>query len=158
LDFDPQSKKLGWLVADGMIKGGDNSHYRVEFYDPYKEKQVERMESSVCMYCGESTDQHVSSEGGWYCTSDHVQEVTLSDFSLGPQHPQNATPPWAQGHADSRARRYLAKKFLKHYWHISRDLAGEPTPDEWVITHGGHDKREDTFENPMYAKRLIAEP
>lgn len=63
------------------------------------------------------------------------------------------TPPESQGHADNRARRYLGKKFLKHYWAIARDLQGLETPDEWVIAHGGHEKQTETFENPFFALR-----
>lgn len=69
------------------------------------------------------------------------------------------TPANSQAHADLRARRYLAKKFLKHYFCIARDLKGLHTPDEWVIAHGddgeGHDKATDTWENPFYAKRQL---
>lgn len=61
------------------------------------------------------------------------------------------SPPKSRGHAQTRSKRYLAKKFLKHYWFISRDMMGLETPDEWVITHGGHDKMEESFENPAYA-------
>lgn len=68
---------------------------------------------------------------------------------------QEWTPPESQGHAHNRAVRYLAKKFLKHYWAIAREIQGHDTPDEYIIAHGGHEKREDTFENPFYAKRYL---
>lgn len=159
LNYDPEAKTLAWLIADTMIKQGENSMYRVNFYDPYKEKQVSRMERSVCQYCGKRTDEHVSHDGDKFCTDEHSQEVTLDDFGIrGKEVPDGATPPWTQGHADNRARRYLGKKFLKHYWAISRDIIGASTPDEWVLTHGGHEKETDTFENPFYAKRKLMDP
>jgi len=68
---------------------------------------------------------------------------------------QKWTPPESQGHADNRSRRYLAKKFLKHYWAIARDLQGLETPEEYIIAHGGHEKQTDTWENPFYAKRML---
>lgn len=120
LGYNPKAKTLGWMVADCMVKQGDRSDYRTAFYDPYKRKQLRRMERA-----------------------DDMTEEQLDQ--------QPWTPPQSQGHANNRAMRYLAKKFLKHYWAISRDLADEDVPDEWVITHGGHDKRTDTFENPFYA-------
>lgn len=121
LSYSPEAKTLAWLVADRMIMQGNNSFYKQEFYDPYKEKQMRRMEMAE-----EMTDEELA-EKKW-------------------------SPPNSRGHADTRARRYLAKKFLKHYWALSREMQGLDTPDEWVITHGGHEKRTDTFENPFYAR------
>lgn len=86
-------------------------------------------------------------------TSEEV-EVDLCDrcaSSIIEQGERFPTAPNNQGHADNRARRYLAKKFLKHYWAIARTMKGYETPDEWILTHGGHEKSTDTFENPFYA-------
>lgn len=124
LNYDPQAKTLAWLVADRIIMQGDRSLYKKKFYDPYKQKQVNRMERA-----------------------EDMTEAQLEE--------QNWTPPQSQGHADNRARRYLAKKFLKHYWAIARDLQGHETPDEYIIAHGGHEKRTDTFENPFYAQKML---
>lgn len=124
LNYDPQAKTLAWLVADNMVKQGERSRYRTEFYDPYKNKQLRRMERA-----------------------EDMTEAQLEE--------QKWTPPQSQGHADNRARRYLGKKFLKHYWAIARDLQGLETPDEWVITHGGHEKETESFENPFYARRML---
>lgn len=125
LNYDPQAKTLGWLVADRIIMQGGRSTYKEEFYDPYKAKQLRRM--------------------------DRAEDMTDAQLEEQPW-----TPPESRGHADNRARRYLAKKFLKHYWYLARDIKGLDTPDEWVVTHGGHEKREDTFENPAYAKRIVS--
>lgn len=124
LGYDPQAKTLAWLVADRIIMQGSRSQYKVEFYDPYKQKQLDRMERAE-----EMSDEELA-EKEW-------------------------SPPNDRGHADTRARRYLGKKFLKHYWAIARDVKGLDTPAEWVVTHGGHDERTDTFENPFYAKRAV---
>ena len=124
LSYDPEARKLAWLIADTMIKMGENSSYRREFFDPYKEKQLDRMEKAEDM------------------TEAQLEEKTW-------------TPPESQGHAHNRAVRYLAKKFLKHYWAITRDIKGLEVPDEYIITHGGHEKREDTWENPFYAKKQL---
>lgn len=124
MSFDPQAKKVAWLVADCMMKQGDRSAYRREFFDPYKNKQLKRMEMA-------------------------------EDMTEGQLDEKNWTPPESQGHAHNRAMRYLAKKFLKHYWAISRDIKGLDMPDEYIIAHGGHEKREDTWENPMYAKSKL---
>lgn len=126
LNYNPDLKTLAWNVADCMIKQGENSKYRTEFYDPYKKKQLDRMEKA----------EEMSDE-----------ELAEVDWS----------PPSSRGHADARARRYLSKKVLKHYWAIARDLQGLDTPDEWVIAYGGHEKRTDTFENPMFAKEVLKE-
>lgn len=124
VSYDPQTKTLAWLVADRIIMQGDRSAYKEVFYDPYKRKQLRRME--------------------------HAEEMTEAELES-----VEWTPPESQQHTDNRARRYLAKKFLKHYWAIARDLEGLETPDEWVLTHGGHEKREDTFENPFYARKQL---
>lgn len=126
LGYSPQAKTLAWNVADCMIKQGDRSRYRTEFYDPYKKKQVRRMNRA-----------------------EDMTEAELESVKW--------TPPESQGHADNRARRYLSKKFLKHYWAIARDLKGLDTPDEWVIAHGGHEKETDTFENPFHAQRVLSD-
>lgn len=65
------------------------------------------------------------------------------------------TPPKSKGHAHNRAVRYMAKKFLKHYWAIARDIKDLEVPDEYILTHGGHGKTTDTFENPFYAKDAV---
>lgn len=126
LGYNPDAKTLAWLVADRMIMQGERSRYKAEFYDPYKQRQLDRMERAVDM-----------------------TEAELAETDW--------TPPSSRGHADNRARRYLAKKLLKAYWYHARRLRGLPVPDEWVVTHGGHEKREDTFENPMYQLRVLQE-
>lgn len=193
LNHDPQSKTLGWLVADRIIMQGDNSDYKKNFYDPYKEIQenrLERNEEGMCIKCGEMSQTDTFSVNHWECkdcgndgygdtsakrhmditseiSSSHV--ITFGDESksievdLCPSCAERLikngerlpTAPKYQGHAHNRAVRYLAKKFLKHYWAIARDIKGHETPDEWILTHGGHEKREDTFENPFYAKRQL---
>ena len=107
-----------------MLRSGDKSMYRREFYDPYKRKQLRRMERA-----------------------EEMTEAELESVKW--------TPPQSKGHAHNRAMRYMAKKFLKHSWAISREMQGLELPDDWVITHGGHDKRTDTFENPFYAKEAV---
>jgi hypothetical protein len=124
MSFDPQAKKVAWLVADCMMKMGDRSAYRREFFDPYKEKQLKRKDLA-------------------------------EDMTEGQLEKKNWTPPESQGHAHNRAMRYLAKKFLKHYWAISREIKGLKTPDEYIIAHGGHEKKTDTWENPFYAKKQL---
>jgi len=124
LGYSPDAKKLGWLVGDTMMKMGDRSAYRREFFDPYKSKQVKRMGMAE-----EMTDEQLNQK--------------------------NWTPPESQGHAHNRAIRYLAKKFLKHYWAISRDIKGLDVPDEHVIAFGGHKKKTDCWENPFYAKQQL---
>lgn len=124
LGYSPDAKTLAWLVSDRIIMQGGRSRYKEEFYDPYKEKQLRRMEQA-----------------------EEMTEAQLEE--------QKWTPPESRGHADNRARRYLAKKFLKHYWYIARSIKGYETPDEWVVTHGGHEKQTETFENPAYAKREL---
>lgn len=197
LDYDPDAKTLAWLVADRIIMQGDRSEYKKKFYDPYKEKQItrlERDEEGLCIKCGEREQVGTYTADKWECNkcgqegygdesalrhqeimsekgeSGHspsfgtdtetldvdvcasCAEQVLEDGGMFP------TAPNARGHADTRARRYLAKKFLKHYWAITREIQGHEVPDEWIITHGGHDKEEDTFENPQYAKRAVNSP
>lgn len=43
-----------------------------------------------------------------------------------------------KGHAHNRAVRKTAKIFLQHYWLVSRQIAGLPVSQPWVIAHGGH--------------------
>lgn len=203
LSYDPEAKTLAWLVADRIIMQGDNSRYKREFYDPYKETQMERYQEAECAYCGNSPSEH-SPDGCDEFVAEklraHIERIVYSDdppisedqlprldaldvgalkryvtetldgdlpegelndfdwsrdFDLPEGHPGEASPPKSKGHAHNRAVRYLAKKFLKHYWYIARDIQGLDTPDEWVITHGGHEKQEDTFENPAHARRVL---
>lgn len=197
LDFNPQAKTLAWLVADRMIMQGTRSQYKEEFYDPYKEKQITRLErdqEGLCIKCGERDQAGTYSATHWNCKEcgnegfgdasalrhlDVMEEqgktghsplfddegetievdvcATCAENILdnGEHFP---SAPETRGHADNRARRYLAKKFLKHYWAIARDIQDLEVPDEWIITHGGHDKETETFENPLYAKRAIKAP
>lgn len=122
--YDVKAKTLAWLIADRIILQGKSSYYKTKFYDPYKAKQLERMEMAKDM-----TEKQLE-EKKW-------------------------TPPESKGHAHNRAKRYLAKKFLKHYWAIAREMKGLEIPDEYIIAYGGHKKRTDTFENPFYAKRAV---
>lgn len=154
LDYNPQSKTLAWLVADRMIMQGSRSRYKEEFYNPYKERQLDRMEKA------ESVDdwevKQIETDGGASTIPATFEVVRrAADGPIFGEMLFKGTPPKSRGHADNRARRYLAKKFLKHYWAIARDIQGLEVPDEWVITHGGHEKRTDTFENPFYAKREL---
>lgn len=156
--FDPEAKKLAWLCADRMIMQGSNSMYKTEFYDPYKAEQVRRMNESGCRYCGESAFDH-SKDGceQFRRVAGGDAEFDNSMFDLPDGCPDNATPPWNDGHSDARARRYMAKKFLKHYLVIARDIKGLETPDEWVLEHGGHHKDEQSFENAMHARRVLSD-
>jgi hypothetical protein len=43
-------------------------------------------------------------------------------------------------HAERRARRKAGKIFLHHVWKKWRELEGLPTPQPWVLEHGGHTK------------------
>lgn len=147
LGYSPEAKTLGWNIATSMIRQGENSRYRREFYDPYKEKQMDRLEwdeEGFCVKCG--LDPQVDDDDLYVCQSCYQDDSG------------NPSPPESKQHADNRARRYLAKKFLKHYWAIARAMEGLETPDEWVLTHGGHEKREDTFENPFYAWEVTVNP
>lgn len=161
-DYNPEAKTLLWKVADCMIKMGDRSRYRVEFYDPYKNKQIRRMKSAECEFCGEAPPDH-DRDGCDEFHDAHGEDATftLGHFELGDRDPDNATPPWSRGHADARARRYLMKKFAKHYWYHARRIQGLETPDEYIFVHGDedgnvHDKKMDTFEAPMHALKVLA--
>lgn len=196
-DFDPEAKTLGWLVADRIIMQGSNSLYKENFYDPYKEIQVARLErdkEDLCIKCGENPQAGKFTVTSWECkmcgnagvgdtsalrhqeimskerdeshsisfgTDPDTREVSLCidcAHSIVENGDRIPTPPETQGHADNRARRYLAKKFLKHYWAIGRDIRNLDTPDEWVLAYGGHKKETETFENPFYAKREVMSP
>ena len=163
LNYNPDAKTLGWLIADRIIMQGGNSMYKEEFYDPYKQKQVHRMESSSCQFCGEASHEHDPRGCDEFEATREVSntfpddaDFTLEYFDLPDTEEDDATPPWNQQHAHNRAVRYLAKKFLKHYWAMARSMKDLETPDEWVITHGGHEKKTDTFENPFYAAKQVA--
>lgn len=151
LGYDPEARTLAWKVAKQMIMGGDRSRYRVEFYDTYKAKQEARMEAVG----GSDAD-----EGEDY----EIRQIEQSDGTqipatyVGGERLFKGTPPNSQGHAELRSNRYLSKKFLKHYFAIARDIKGFDVRDEWVLEHGEHEKRTDSFENPFYAKRAIADP
>lgn len=203
MGYDPEHRKLAWLVADRIIMQGANSKYKSKFYDTYKEKQEYRIEHSECQYCGERTIDHGREEPCEPMADSTAEEIAahrsritdlqaeierlsdddgergelaseiqahreaisrleegtlgLEDFRLPETVPDEATPPWNQGHADARARRYLSKKFLKHFWAISRDIKGLPVPPEWIIAHGEHDAEPNTWENPFYAKQELGD-
>ena len=126
LDFNPDAKTLAWLCANQMMRCGDKSMYRTEFYIPYKHKQLRRMEQAKDM------------------TDAQLEEVKW-------------TPPQSKQHAHNRAIRYMAKKFLAHYCVLARHVKGLETPDPWIIEHGGHEKREESFEDAFYARDLLAD-
>lgn len=142
LGYNPDAKTLLWQCADGMIKQGERSLYREHFYDPYKKKQEARMEAVDGI---DYEVKRVESDG----------QTINATFDEDGEMLFHGSPPESQGHADARARRYLMKKFAKHYWYFARDLAGKETPDEYILTHGGHGKRTETFENPVYAQRVL---
>lgn len=203
-NFDPEARKLLWIVADRIIMQGDRSHYKKEFYDPYKAEQEERMKHSSCKHCGEPTSEHRSHHGcpeferkkeqdieyhenkileaensiNENSSEDFIEFIeeevadqrkaierindkkfTLDEFDMPARFPEEATPAWNQAHAHERAKRYLSKKFIKHYWYIARNIKGLPTPDEYILVHGDeeeHQKIINSFENPAYAKRILA--
>lgn len=41
-------------------------------------------------------------------------------------------------HLDARARRYVVKMFLSHYWEAARRKLDLPYANPWVLAHGGH--------------------
>lgn len=45
-----------------------------------------------------------------------------------------------KGHLDMRARRWVVKLFLSHYWEVGRKLEGLSCPDPYPIAHLGHAK------------------
>jgi hypothetical protein len=51
---------------------------------------------------------------------------------------EDGNKPKSKLHADLRARRFMVKRFLQHYWDCSRELAGMERSKPWVIEHGGH--------------------
>lgn len=67
------------------------------------------------------------------------------------------SPPTSRGHAHSRAKRYMVKKFLKHYWIIARTLKNLEVTDPYMVRAGGHEKREDSPENPWWMLQQIKE-
>ena len=167
LGYNPDAKTLAWLCADRIIMQGSNSEYKQHFYDPYKETQMTRLnrdEDDDCIVCGDTNQMTAGTAANAGITSEDpddeaVPDVCLSCYNRKQENGEGIpSAPSSRGHADTRARRYLAKKFLKHYWAVSRDLAGYDTPAEWVVTHGGHDESTDTFENPFYAQRKLVGP
>lgn len=157
LGFDPALKTLMYQVGEGFIKGGQDSFYRREFYDPYKAEQERRMKESVCRRCGETAEDHSvkGAEGHDRAACPEGDGVVKPEDFAVPDAPEDATPAWRQGHVDFRARRYMAKAFLKHYWAISRTMKGLHVPEDWVVTHGEHDRRIDVPDNPFYAWREV---
>lgn len=164
LDFNPEAKQVAWMVSDCMIRCGSNSQYRTEFYEPYKEKQLRRLEAVEDLE--EDVDyevrrvakidgEYVTVEEGGDLDSDDEVHTKLMTFYVDGGPIFEGSPPNSKGHADARARRYLAKKFLAHYWYAARQLQGLETPDEWILSHGGHEKREESFENPEYALGVL---
>lgn len=152
LDYDPQAKTLLWNVCNNLIR--QNQRYKDEFYYPYKEKQISRMKYVEDI---EYKIINIEAENGHMipATFEVDNEKAKENVVRHGTMLFKGTPPESDGHVDNRARRYLASKFIKHYWAIARDLQGLDIPDEWVITHGGHEKETDTFENPFYAKQIV---
>jgi len=60
------------------------------------------------------------------------------------------SPPSSRGHAHNRAKRYMVKKFLKHYWIIARSLKNLEITDPYMVKVEGHERREDSPENPWW--------
>ena len=176
LSFSPKAKGLGWVVADCIMKCGSKSLYRTKFFDPYKDEQLEKMEmvedrktevkqivevtkfdenNGTKRFLKEQYDGDLEQ-----LKSDDEVSVNIVPATIDIETKEilfTGTAPKSRGHAHNRAMRYLAKKFLKHYWAISRSLLDLETPDEYIIAYGGHSKRTDTFENPFYAKDVLRE-
>ena len=63
-----------------------------------------------------------------------------------------------QWHAHARAKRYIAKMFLEHYFVASKELTGQEVTKAWIIEHGGHKDYiswKDAVEANMKAKRSL---
>jgi len=150
LSYNPDLKTTAWTVADTMVKMGDKSRYRTEFYDPYKEKQLDRMDQVE-----EAKEEGYEIEVREIQDHNNTVPVTVAVKDGEEKQLFKGTAPESRGHANNRALRYLAKKFLKHYWAIARDIKGLDVPEEYIIAYGGHKNQENTWENPFHAKQQL---
>lgn len=161
--FDPDAKTLVWNVATSMVNQGSNSRYRTNFYDPYKARQEEKMAAveGIDYEVISIEDEYGGTVPATFAVDEEVRELYDSEQAgeevilRRGEMLFKGTPANSQGHADLRARRYLGKKFMKHYWHIARTLKGWETSDDWVTTHGGHEKHEDSFEDAEHAWSVV---
>lgn len=153
--YDPQLKSLVWQIANNMIRQGDKSLYRKNLYDPKRAQYERRMENSECQHCGEPTTEHTYNQKKESYVCADGTPVDQDDFEIIGEDNPKADPPWSQTHANSMARRYMGKWFLKHYWTLAREFAGLETLDYYIIAHGGHSKQKETWKNPYYALRQL---
>lgn len=137
--YSPRLKTLCWKIAESFKK--KNSPVYRDIYEEEKEYQIQRMEHSVCRFCGKKTCEHYRKPKTmeYYCTRDIKQRVHLTDFDIVDLDvSNNATPPWSRKHAENRALRKAVKIFLEHYWVSSREVTGQSTESPWIIEHGKH--------------------
>lgn len=120
------------------------------FYGPYKRKQLERLE--IVEECDGNVEvRQVEGSGGTTIPATFDGETSELLFK--------ETSPGSKGHADNRARRYMGKKFVKHYWILARTVKGLPVSDPWIVRPegGGHEKRELSPEDALFMLSKIHE-
>lgn len=118
-NYNPELRTLAYKISDNLVRA--NGIYKQQFYNPYKERQLEKMELA--------------------------EEGKMDEF--------DGSAPENKQHAHIRAKRYMVKKFLKHYWVLAREIKGEETTEPWITQHGGHDNREESYEDAHYMQKQL---
>lgn len=139
-------KTLCWKISRQMVMAG--SLYKKYFYDPYKREQERKRGYSDARHEGAEKEKKVPEDPPAEWHKGYAEGWNMA--VKGVNWDYDGSAPSSKGHADERAKRYMVKKFLKHYWVIARDMKGLETTEPWIVKHGDHDKREDSPEDPYW--------
>lgn len=117
-DYNPDFKKLCFLISDQFVKQTSSPYRKLydQFVDDYK-------------YNRPDLQAEIAGKKGKKVVIKGVEAETKGT-----------------AHINAMARRKVVKIFLSHMWEEWRTIAGLPTPNPWVLEHGGHVdkyKRED---------------
>jgi ribosomal protein L33 len=141
-DWNPNSRKLGWMIADCLMK--TRSPVFRDVYDEVKEKEHSLNESGRTrnvdrglvgmMVKGSLLGKEKDSDQDKFFI---VKQVDLQGVRLR-SNGEEVQYKLTDGHIDNRAKRKIAKLFLATYWDAVRRLTGQSVTKPYVESEMGH--------------------
>jgi hypothetical protein len=132
---DPENSALLFKIADSFIK--QQNAYVKHFYEPEKKRQNDMLNNAKCKVCGgvwndkkhkgrkELEDSSKLTGQGFHSFQPDGPNAPVDGHCLCPERPK---------HAEMRARRYMMKMFLSHYWTIARVILMTAIPEAEIST------------------------
>lgn len=142
VDWRTDCRTLARKIAESLIK--QRSPIFREIYDQTREREEERNMVPKSIPLSQKDDVIGDCVPGDLVGKEPEKRITVTKGvyeKLVKEHGENATVPvfLSKDHIHSRALRKVAKVFLCTFWVASRELAGLPVEDPWIIEHGGHE-------------------